>query len=172
MSLLAGSPNVNVKIVFPEDLGPCGSVWKNPRRTRGYKWDLLKVRKGNTKGAWWHSGVCWQRECAFLFQVLLKLTLTHGRADPGDSHPMKNQWVGAWVVPSQVRVVWAIPGEAYISPKLFLLLACIRSILHLPSVLFAIRELEINKGERCLVILLQMSPTRGLVSHLKLCSVK
>jgi hypothetical protein len=28
-----------------------------------------------------------------------------GRADPGDSHPIMNEWRRAWEVPSQVRVV-------------------------------------------------------------------
>jgi hypothetical protein len=31
--------------------------------------------------------------------------------DPGDSHPLMNEWGGVWAVPSQVRVVWAIPGQ-------------------------------------------------------------
>jgi hypothetical protein len=53
-----------------------------------------------------------------------------GREDPGDSHPVMNEWGGAWAVPSRVRVVWAIPGlghpwATYVSPKLFLLLACL-----------------------------------------------
>jgi hypothetical protein len=34
-----------------------------------------------------------------------------GRADPGDSHLILNEWGGACVVPRQVRVVWAIPGQ-------------------------------------------------------------
>jgi hypothetical protein len=46
------------------------------------------------------SGV---REHASLFQVLLKLMLTYGREEPGDSHPIINEWGGAWVVPG--------PGE-------------------------------------------------------------
>jgi hypothetical protein len=62
-------------MVFSEDLGS----WKNTSRMRGYKWNLLKVRKENTKGAGWGSdGVHWQKMC-FLFQVLLKPILTHGR---------------------------------------------------------------------------------------------
>jgi hypothetical protein len=56
------------KMVFSEDLGSCIPVWKNPSRIHGCKWDLLKVRKGNTKGAWQSTGgVCQQREHAFLF---------------------------------------------------------------------------------------------------------
>jgi hypothetical protein len=40
----------------------------------------LKVRKGNTKGAWWGAGgVCGQRERAFLLQMFLKLTLIYGK---------------------------------------------------------------------------------------------
>jgi hypothetical protein len=34
-----------------------------------------------------------------------------GRAEPGDSHPIINEWKGACMVPSQVRVVRAIPGQ-------------------------------------------------------------
>jgi hypothetical protein len=48
---------------------------------------------------------------AFLFQVLLKPTLTLGRADPGDYHTIMNEWRGAWAFLRQVRVVWAIPGQ-------------------------------------------------------------
>jgi hypothetical protein len=54
---------VDGKTVFSEDLGPCVPVWKNPSRMCGCKWDLLKVRKVNTKGEWWGAGgVCWERE--------------------------------------------------------------------------------------------------------------
>jgi hypothetical protein len=63
------------------------------------------------------GGVCWQRECAFLFQVLLKPTLPHGRADPGYSHPIMNKWGRAWVAPSQVRVVWAISRHPPCAPN-------------------------------------------------------
>jgi hypothetical protein len=59
-------------MVFPEDLGACVLAWKNPSRTHGCKWGLLKVRERVGIG-----GVCWQREHAFLLQVLLKPTLTH-----------------------------------------------------------------------------------------------
>jgi hypothetical protein len=38
------------------------------------------------------GGVCWQREPASLFQVLLKLTLTYGKGGPGDFHPTINEW--------------------------------------------------------------------------------
>jgi hypothetical protein len=34
-----------------------------------------------------------------------------GREEPGDSHPIINEWGGAWVVPNQVRMVWPIPGQ-------------------------------------------------------------
>jgi hypothetical protein len=57
------------------------------------------------------GGVYQQRERASLLQVLLKPTLTTGRADPEDSHPVMNKWGGAWAIPSQVRVVLAIPGQ-------------------------------------------------------------
>jgi hypothetical protein len=76
---------VDGKTVFSEDLGPCVPVWKNPSRMCGCKWDLLKVRKVNTKGEWWGAGgVCWEREreSVFLCQVLLKPTLTHGEGRP------------------------------------------------------------------------------------------
>jgi hypothetical protein len=33
------------------------------------------------------------------------------RADPGDSHPMMNEWGGAWAGPSQVQVVWTISRQ-------------------------------------------------------------
>jgi hypothetical protein len=39
--------------------------------------------------------VHWQREDAFLFQVPLKPILPHGRAGPGGSHPIMNDWRGA-----------------------------------------------------------------------------
>jgi hypothetical protein len=45
-------PSVDSKMVFSEDLGFCIPTWRNPSRRHGYKWGLLKVRKGNTKGAW------------------------------------------------------------------------------------------------------------------------
>jgi hypothetical protein len=57
------------------------------------------------------GGVRWQSEHTFLFQVPLKPTLPHGRADPGGSHPIMNEWGGAWAVPSQMRVVWPSPGN-------------------------------------------------------------
>jgi hypothetical protein len=34
-----------------------------------------------------------------------------GREEPGDSHPIIIEWGGAWVVPSYVRVVWAVSGQ-------------------------------------------------------------
>jgi hypothetical protein len=57
-----------------------------------------------------------------------------GRAEPGDSHPIINEWGGAWVVTSQARVV---PGSGngkcniksymFTSPELSLILACLTS---------------------------------------------
>jgi hypothetical protein len=41
--------------VFPEDLGSCVPVWKNPNRTCGYKWGLLKVREREIQKE--HGGV-------------------------------------------------------------------------------------------------------------------
>jgi hypothetical protein len=56
----------NGKMMFSENLGLCASLWKNPSRTHVYKGGLLKVREGNTKGAWWGAGgVHQQREHAF-----------------------------------------------------------------------------------------------------------
>jgi hypothetical protein len=34
------------------------------------------------------------------------------RGEPGDSQLIINEWGGAWVVPGQVRVVWAFPGQS------------------------------------------------------------
>jgi hypothetical protein len=92
-------------MMFSEDLGPCVSTWKNPSRTCGYKWDLLKVRKGNTKGTCGRgaSGVHQQREHAFLFQVLLKPTLTHGEGRPRRFSP-NNERVGRGMGSSQPGV--------------------------------------------------------------------
>jgi hypothetical protein len=102
-------------------------MWKNPSRTCRCKWGIFKVRKGNTKRAWLSTGrVHPKRECAFLFQVLLKPTLTHGEGRPR-SFPHNNEGVRRGMGGPQ-------PGEGglghplaiYMSPKLFLLLACLR----------------------------------------------
>jgi hypothetical protein len=50
-----------------------------------------------------------ERERAFPFQVPLKPTLPHGRADPGGSHPIMNKWGKAQVIPGQVRVICLVP---------------------------------------------------------------
>jgi hypothetical protein len=42
----------------------------------------------------------------------------------GRPHPTMNEWGGAWVAPSQVRVVWPSPGNLH-DPQTFLLLACL-----------------------------------------------
>jgi hypothetical protein len=34
-----------------------------------------------------------------------------GREEPGDSHPIINEWGGTWAGPGQVWVVWNIPGK-------------------------------------------------------------
>jgi hypothetical protein len=34
-----------------------------------------------------------------------------GRAETGDFHPVISEWGGAWVVPCQVQVDWANPGQ-------------------------------------------------------------
>jgi hypothetical protein len=99
-------------------------MWKNPSRMHVYKWGLLKVRKGNTKGAQWVAGrVHWQSECAFLFQVLLKPTLTQGR--PRRSPP-NNEWDvrGMGGSPSGEGGL-GHPQAISMSPKRFLLLACL-----------------------------------------------
>jgi hypothetical protein len=54
--------------------------------------------------AWWMQVESANRE-SILFQVPLKLTLPHGRAGPGGSHSIMNEWGEAWAVASQVRVV-------------------------------------------------------------------
>jgi hypothetical protein len=41
------------------------------------------------------GGICWQRQYASHFQVLLKLMQ---RAEPRDSHQIINEWGGPWVV--------------------------------------------------------------------------
>jgi hypothetical protein len=53
--------------VFSEDVGSYDPAWKNPSRIRGCKWDLLKIRRGNTKGAWWAQVESIGRENLFLF---------------------------------------------------------------------------------------------------------
>jgi hypothetical protein len=75
------------------------------------------VRKGK-KGAWWAQVESTGKERAlFIFQVPLKPTLPHGRTGPGGSHPIMNKWRGAWVVPSQVRVVWSFPRQHARAPN-------------------------------------------------------
>jgi hypothetical protein len=95
-------------------LGSCPLAWKNPSRIHGRKGSLLKVREGKYKGE--HDRHRWSllTERAFLSQVLLKLSFL-GREEPGDSHPIINEWGG----------VWAIPGNLRRGPYLSLLLACL-----------------------------------------------
>jgi hypothetical protein len=52
-----------------------------------------KLGEGNIKGSM--VRLRWRPEAERALQVLLKPTLTHGRADPGDSHPIMNKWGGA-----------------------------------------------------------------------------
>jgi hypothetical protein len=59
--------------VYSEDLGPCVPVWNSPGRTCGCKWGLLKVRKGNTKGAWWAQVESISREQCFSFSDAFKI---------------------------------------------------------------------------------------------------
>jgi hypothetical protein len=63
---------VDSKMVFSEDLGPCIPTWKDPSRTLGYKWGLLKVRKGNTNGAWWVQVESTSRESGLCFSGAFK----------------------------------------------------------------------------------------------------
>jgi hypothetical protein len=64
---------------------------------------FCQVRKGKKKKARWARVESASRER--FFSGAFKTYTTHGKADPGGSHPMINEWGGAWVVPSQVRVV-------------------------------------------------------------------
>jgi hypothetical protein len=68
-------------------------------------------REEEAEGVVGAGGVCRQREHAFLFQVPLKPTLTHGRAGPRGCHPIMNKWGGIWEVPSQARVAWPISRQ-------------------------------------------------------------
>jgi hypothetical protein len=56
----------------------------------------MGVGKENKRGAWWvPDGVCQPREHVSALQVLLKPTLIYGKGEPGDSHPIINEWGGA-----------------------------------------------------------------------------
>jgi hypothetical protein len=66
-------------MVLLEDLDPCVSMWLNPSRTHGYKWGLLKIRKGNIKGTWWGAAGVYTESMLFFFRCFLKPTLTHGK---------------------------------------------------------------------------------------------
>jgi hypothetical protein len=55
------------------------------------------------------------------------------REEPGDFHPIMNEWGETCTLPRQVRVVWAIHEPVYVvnlhkqmSPELSLLLACLK----------------------------------------------
>jgi hypothetical protein len=65
--------------MFLEDLGSCVSAWKNPSRMRGYKWGLLKVRKGKYKGRMVGAGGTCRQRPASAIQVILKPTITYGK---------------------------------------------------------------------------------------------
>jgi hypothetical protein len=56
-------------MMFPEDLGSCVLVWKNPSRTHGCKWSLLKVREREIqRGAWRGAGeICPKKESMLFF---------------------------------------------------------------------------------------------------------
>jgi hypothetical protein len=69
-------------------------------RTHGYKWSLLKVREGKYKReCGGHRGNLEAESLRFSFLVLLKLTLSYQKGEPGDFYPIINEWEGAWVVP-------------------------------------------------------------------------
>jgi hypothetical protein len=69
---------------------------------------LLKVREGNYKGSMVGAGgVCWQREHAFPFQVLLKPSLIRGEGRPR-RFPPNNEHVGRGMGGSQLG---ASPGD-------------------------------------------------------------
>jgi hypothetical protein len=70
-----------------------------------------------------------------------------GRGGPVDSHSIISEWGGAWVVPAQVRVVWAIPKATYMSPKLFLLLACL-SMIDRQTIVVYLEEIFLKMNEQ------------------------
>jgi hypothetical protein len=51
----------------------CALEWKNPSRTCGCNWDLLRVKEGKDR---WEPG---SRERAVFLQVLLKPALNDGK---------------------------------------------------------------------------------------------
>jgi hypothetical protein len=100
------------------------SKWKKSKQSTWMGWGrIVLLRKeespllpgDETEEAEGTVGCRW-REPTFLFQVLLKPILLHGRAGPGGSHPIMNEWVGTWAVPSQMRVVWPIPRHPTWAP--------------------------------------------------------
>jgi hypothetical protein len=52
-------------------------------------------------------------------QVFLKPTITYGKGEPGDSHPIIDEWGGAGMVPHQVKVVLE-PKHGYSKMSIFL----------------------------------------------------
>jgi hypothetical protein len=58
---------LKAKGVFSKDFGSCIPAWKNPSRMCGCKWDLLKAKKENTKGARWGAGGVHQQRESMLF---------------------------------------------------------------------------------------------------------
>jgi hypothetical protein len=45
------------------------------------------------------------RERSFLLQVLSNLHYSMGKEEPGNFHPITNDWRRAWVFPSQVSAI-------------------------------------------------------------------
>jgi hypothetical protein len=108
-------------------LCPCVSAWKNPSRTPGCKWGLLKVKKGNTKGIWWALTLLAVRACfsslgAFknysnpwggLFQLLACLTFNGLLASvliPGESQ----MWVCTIVMLMKFCLSHSLPLFIYL----------------------------------------------------------
>jgi hypothetical protein len=70
--------------------------------------EFIKSRERKTKGAWRAQVESTGRENVLFF--FRKPTLTHGEGRPR-RFPPSNEWEGAWMAPSQVRVVWTISGQ-------------------------------------------------------------
>jgi hypothetical protein len=64
-------------------------------------------------------------ESAFLFRVPLKPALPHGRAGPGGSYPIINEWGGSMGGYQPGEGGLAYCQATYMSPKHFLLQACL-----------------------------------------------
>jgi hypothetical protein len=55
------------------------------------------------------------RESCFFSSDAFKPMLIHGKGEPGDSHPIINEWEGAWVVPEQCEAPMTMGlGESHV----------------------------------------------------------